>query len=91
MVTNHSLLASDWHRLHKIWIHREACHRSQHAGSSMAIRWKMSLVHLLIAIVRQPTLNPDESQWRDLVIFDRLSIGTLHRYEREDIVALRYV
>ncbi|EPT02753.1 hypothetical protein FOMPIDRAFT_142009 [Fomitopsis schrenkii] len=36
----------------------------------------------------QPTLNPDTSPWRDLVVFDRLSIRTLRRYERGDVVAL---
>ncbi|KZP12123.1 LexA/Signal peptidase [Athelia psychrophila] len=37
----------------------------------------------------QPTLNPDSSLWRDLVFFDRFSIGTLGNWNREDIVALR--
>ncbi|TFY59793.1 hypothetical protein EVJ58_g5558 [Rhodofomes roseus] len=36
----------------------------------------------------QPTLNPDTSPWRDLVLFDRFSIRTLRKYERGDIVAL---
>ncbi|KAI0729358.1 LexA/Signal peptidase [Fomitopsis betulina] len=36
----------------------------------------------------QPTLNPDTSARRDVVIFDRLSIRTLRRYERGDVVAL---
>ncbi|KAJ6629114.1 peptidase S24/S26A/S26B/S26C [Mycena sp. CBHHK59/15] len=38
----------------------------------------------------QPTLNPDESLlWRDVGIFDRISIHTLQRYARGDIVALK--
>ncbi|KAJ7095265.1 signal peptidase [Mycena belliarum] len=38
----------------------------------------------------QPTLNPDSSLlWRDIGIFDRLSIHTLHRYDRGDIIALK--
>ncbi|KZT66011.1 LexA/Signal peptidase [Daedalea quercina L-15889] len=36
----------------------------------------------------QPTLNPDTSPWRDLVVFDRFSIRTLRKYERGDVVAL---
>ncbi|KAH9938556.1 peptidase S24/S26A/S26B/S26C [Fomitopsis serialis] len=36
----------------------------------------------------QPTLNPDTSPWRDLVLFDRFSIRTLRKYERGDVVAL---
>ncbi|KAJ7937170.1 signal peptidase [Mycena leptocephala] len=38
----------------------------------------------------QPTLNPDSSLlWRDVALFDRLSIHTLQRYGRGDIVALK--
>jgi len=37
----------------------------------------------------QPTLNPDTSLWRDIVIFDRFSIRTLRQYERGDVVALK--
>jgi len=37
----------------------------------------------------QPTLNPDSSQWRDIVVFDRYSIKTLHQYIRGDVVALK--
>ncbi|KAF7983893.1 hypothetical protein HWV62_18252 [Athelia sp. TMB] len=37
----------------------------------------------------QPTLNPDSSPWRDLVFFNRFSIGTLGKWDREDVVALR--
>ncbi|KAH9940590.1 LexA/Signal peptidase [Amylocystis lapponica] len=37
----------------------------------------------------QPTLNPDTSPWRDIVIFDRYSIRALHQYERGDVVALK--
>ncbi|KAJ6599186.1 signal peptidase [Mycena vulgaris] len=38
----------------------------------------------------QPTLNPDESLlWRDVAIFDRISIHTFQRYGRGDIVALK--
>jgi len=36
----------------------------------------------------QPTLNPDSSTWRDVVLFDRFSIA-LGRWHREDIVALK--
>ncbi|KAI0049644.1 LexA/Signal peptidase [Auriscalpium vulgare] len=37
----------------------------------------------------QPTLNPDPSQPRDIVLFDRFSIESLRQYERGDIVALK--
>ncbi|KAJ7129807.1 signal peptidase, partial [Mycena epipterygia] len=38
----------------------------------------------------QPTLNPDESLlWRDVGVWDRISIHTLLRYGRGDIVALK--
>ncbi|GBE79743.1 LexA/Signal peptidase [Sparassis latifolia] len=37
----------------------------------------------------QPTLNPDTSEWRDIVIFDRFTIRWLRRFERGDVVALR--
>ncbi|KAJ7179882.1 signal peptidase [Mycena crocata] len=38
----------------------------------------------------QPTLNPDNSLlWRDIAIFDRLTIHTFQRYGRGDIVALK--
>lgn len=37
----------------------------------------------------QPTLNPDSSLWRDIVIFDRWSIRTRHQYRRGDVVSLR--
>ncbi|OCH90709.1 LexA/Signal peptidase [Obba rivulosa] len=36
----------------------------------------------------QPTLNPDSSAWRDIVVFDRFSIRVMGRYRRGDIVAL---
>jgi len=36
----------------------------------------------------QPTLNPDDSKWRDIVIFDRFSIR-IQEYNRGDIVALK--
>ncbi|KAI0321837.1 peptidase S24/S26A/S26B/S26C, partial [Amylostereum chailletii] len=34
-----------------------------------------------------PTLNPDLSQPRDVVLFDRFSVGTRRQYQRGDIVA----
>ncbi|KII95227.1 hypothetical protein PLICRDRAFT_128814, partial [Plicaturopsis crispa FD-325 SS-3] len=37
----------------------------------------------------QPTLNPDTSAWRDIVIFDRFSVGMLRKYNRGDLVAVR--
>ncbi|CCM04825.1 uncharacterized protein FIBRA_07018 [Fibroporia radiculosa] len=37
----------------------------------------------------QPTLNPDSSSWRDVVLFDRFAIRILRKYERGDIVALQ--
>lgn len=36
----------------------------------------------------QPTLNPDSSLGKDLVLFDRLSTKILHEYKRDDVVAL---
>lgn len=36
----------------------------------------------------QPTLNPDSSPWRDVVVFDRFAIRVLRQYERGDVVAL---
>lgn len=37
----------------------------------------------------QPTLNPDDSTWRDIVLFDHFSINWLQDYKRGDIVALK--
>ncbi|KAK7695489.1 hypothetical protein QCA50_000125 [Cerrena zonata] len=37
----------------------------------------------------QPTLNPDSSTWRDVVLFDRWSIVVERKYNRGDIVALK--
>ncbi|KAI0832537.1 LexA/Signal peptidase [Trametes gibbosa] len=37
----------------------------------------------------QPTLNPDDSPWRDIVLFDIFSVRLAQRYNRGDIVALR--
>ncbi|KAH9850698.1 LexA/Signal peptidase [Lenzites betulinus] len=37
----------------------------------------------------QPTLNPDDSTSRDIVLFDIFSIRLAQRYNRGDIVALR--
>lgn len=39
----------------------------------------------------QPTLNPDSSLEKDLVLFDRVSTKIRHEYKRDDVVALRYV
>ena len=39
----------------------------------------------------QPTLNPDSSLWKDLVLFDRVSTKIRHEYKRGDVVALQYV
>lgn len=36
----------------------------------------------------QPTLNPDSSPGKDLVLFDRLSTKIRHEYKRDDVVAL---
>ncbi|KZT12811.1 LexA/Signal peptidase [Laetiporus sulphureus 93-53] len=36
----------------------------------------------------QPTLNPDWSQWRDIVVFDRFAIRIKHQFDRGDVVAL---
>ncbi|KXN83735.1 Mitochondrial inner membrane protease subunit 2 [Leucoagaricus sp. SymC.cos] len=37
----------------------------------------------------KPTLNPDTSTWKDICLFDRFAVHTLHDYNREDIVTLR--
>ena len=39
----------------------------------------------------KPTLNPDSSLGRDLVLFDRVSTKIRHEYHRDDVVALQYV
>jgi hypothetical protein len=36
----------------------------------------------------QPTLNPDSSPGKDLVLFDRVSTKIRHEYHRDDVVAL---
>ena len=36
----------------------------------------------------QPTLNPDSSLGKDLVLFDRVSTKIHHEYKRDDVVAL---
>lgn len=91
------LFRTCFHRVRQLW--------SSHSTSNPALKWSQTILFwlptgivftkygytmkLVTGRSMQPTLNPDESQWRDLVIFDRLSVGTLHRYEREDVVALR--
>jgi len=40
-------------------------------------------------ISMQPTLNPDLSKQRDLVLFDRVSVSTLRHYRRGDIIMVR--
>ncbi|KAI0638297.1 LexA/Signal peptidase [Trametes polyzona] len=37
----------------------------------------------------QPTLNPDDSAWKDIVLFDSFSIRLAQQYNRGDIVALK--
>ncbi|KAI0375754.1 LexA/Signal peptidase [Pilatotrama ljubarskyi] len=37
----------------------------------------------------QPTLNPDDSTWKDIVLFDSFSVRIRHQYKRGDIVALK--
>ncbi|TFK43652.1 peptidase S24/S26A/S26B/S26C [Crucibulum laeve] len=37
----------------------------------------------------QPTLNPDSSRWRDIGLFNRFDIHSMHNYKRDDIVCLR--
>jgi len=37
----------------------------------------------------QPTLNPDHSLWRDIAIFNKVTIQAFHNYRRGDIVALK--
>ncbi|EKM59380.1 uncharacterized protein PHACADRAFT_86447 [Phanerochaete carnosa HHB-10118-sp] len=37
----------------------------------------------------QPTLNPDDSSWQDIVLFDHFTVNWLQKYERGDIVALK--
>ena len=39
----------------------------------------------------QPTLNPDSSLGKDLVLFDRVSTKIRHKYNRDDVVALKCV
>lgn len=41
-------------------------------------------------ITRQPTLNPDNSLWRDIAIFNKFDIQVSREYSRGDIVALKY-
>jgi inner membrane protease subunit 2 len=38
----------------------------------------------------QPTLNPDSSLGKDLVLFDRVSTKIRHEYKRDDVVDLQY-
>ncbi|KAI0082576.1 LexA/Signal peptidase [Panus rudis PR-1116 ss-1] len=37
----------------------------------------------------QPTLNPDDSISKDIVVFDRYSVQLLRQYKRGDVVALK--
>lgn len=39
----------------------------------------------------QPTLNPDSSLGKDLVLFDRVTTKLRHEYKRDDVVALQCV
>lgn len=41
--------------------------------------------------VSKPTLNPDDSLWRDIVFFDRFSVKLRKKFERGDVVALKCV
>ncbi|KAI0033760.1 peptidase S24/S26A/S26B/S26C [Vararia minispora EC-137] len=47
------------------------------------------VVQQVNGISMQPTLNPDLSKQRDVVLFDRFSITTLRHYRRGDIVMVR--
>ncbi|KAF8913789.1 peptidase S24/S26A/S26B/S26C [Gymnopilus junonius] len=37
----------------------------------------------------QPTLNPDNSRWKDVVLFSKFAVHTTQEYGRDDIVTLR--
>lgn len=37
----------------------------------------------------KPTLNPDTSIWKDICLFERVTVQLQHEYNREDIVTLR--
>ncbi|KAI0772713.1 peptidase S24/S26A/S26B/S26C [Irpex lacteus] len=52
---------------------------TEHAGTLMLVTGRSM----------QPTLNPDDSRWRDIVWVDRFSIHIKREYVRGDIVALR--
>ena len=40
------------------------------------------------SLKNKPTLNPDSSQWRDIVLFSRCA-APWHQYQRDDIVSVR--
>jgi hypothetical protein len=67
------------------------------SGRSMQVRAKTADFRLLPTDVffvfgdNQPTLNPDSSLSKDLVLFDRVSTKIRHEYNRDDVVALQYV
>ena len=70
------------------------------SGRSMQVRdidieFRFFLFFLQLTFLRvwgiQPTLNPDSSPGKDLVLFDRVSTKIRHQYERDDVVALQYV
>lgn len=65
------------------------------SGRSMQVRdakssspLSLRLIFLRVRNV-QPTLNPDSSLGKDLVLFDRVSTRIRHEYNRDDVVALR--
>ena len=51
----------------------------------------LAMPSLMVHRASQPTLNPDGSTWRDLVIFDRISPRIGRQFERGDVVSLWYV
>ena len=64
------------------------------SGKSMQVR-NMNLGFQLSVFVdssslwnAQPTLNPNSSLGKDLVLFDRVSTKIRHEYKRDDVVAL---
>ncbi|KAJ7699957.1 peptidase S24/S26A/S26B/S26C [Mycena rosella] len=57
---------------------------------SLVLLREVGVLKLVSGRSMQPILNPDESLlWRDVAIFDRISMHTHRPYRRGDIVALK--
>lgn len=61
-------------------------------GRSMQVLYSLHIrSSILLTPLVKPTLNPEPCIWRDLVVFDRLSVHLNQDIRRGDVVVLRCV